>query len=337
MERMTSRINLSRKKRGALPALAVIRQLYPEETYPVYLFPDIQDILLDLFFKTVKSEAYRQAKGIDIDDSGDNRIKTAAREILDFKNLLKNHPQTVVLLYRHCIAKYIKRRHPVFHEQEDLVQEILTRLITHKMGRIQEKYDFKFKEMPSFKSYLMVTVRNIYIDIIRERKNRPLAADGYQSLDDIFDENRYDEMASRLVIEQELRLFRTLLDLYFRVRPKLELCMKLKFRISIEAEEVKQTFPVFGSQDVEALTGDYRFVSDKKMFGTINEIFNTYQVKKNKSDSLRKWVDVKIEEMVSHLNRIHRGNVYNTDKIADLIRLYYQAPADRETEGIRLL
>lgn len=316
---------------------SVINQLYPAETYPRHLFPDIRQILMNLFQKAMKSKEYPRLREIDSAKQGEHHIIQLAREFLDFRNLLKNHPQAVVLLYRHCIEKYVKQRHMAVHEWEDLVQEILTRLITRKMSRIQEKYDFNFKEMPSFKSYLMVTVRNIYIDIIRERKSRPNITDGYQPLDDVFDENRFDEMASRLMIEEELTLFRTLLDLYYRVRPKMELCLKLKFRIPIEEAEVKSVYPQFSNEDTIMLTRDFRFVSDKKMFGKINEIFNRYQARQNKSDSLRKWIDVKIEEIIAHLNRFHRGNVYNTDKIADLIRLYYQAPGERDTEGVRLL
>ncbi len=155
--------------------------------------------MFDLFIEVIKPqtnlwELYNSDKEHD-------RIKEAAREILNFRNLLENHPQTVVLIYQKYIKKFIAYKHANPDENEDIFQEVITRLIADKIYKIQKKYDFNFKtfdssenlknlkKISSFTSYLMVTVRNIYIDIMRERNIRPLTTKGVEGIDDVPDKH----------------------------------------------------------------------------------------------------------------------------------------------------
>ncbi len=295
-----------------------IDRLYPQERYSRAMFPDIYDVLRDLFFRQVKFPDRQSAT------SDDAVLREQALEILDFRNVLANHPHAVVLLYRYSIQKFIKVKYTAREESADMAQEVLSRLLNKKMDRIREKYDFNYQKMPSFKSYLMVTVRNICIDIIRERNARLLTAGNLDSIDDIMDAPGQNEMSRRLLIEEELNFFGALLETYFQVKPKLELCLKLKFRVPVKREDLKRDFSYYDDDSIEVLTADYRLVKDKKMFVRVNDVFNHYEQKKKKSDSLRKWIDVKVDELVAHLNNPHRGPVYDIDKFADLVRFYYQ-------------
>ena len=295
-----------------------IDRLYPQERYSRAMFPDIYDVLRDLFFRQVKFPDRQSAT------SDDAVLREQALEILDFRNVLANHPHAVVLLYRYSIQKFIKVKYTAREESADMAQEVLSRLLNKKMDRIREKYDFNYQKMPSFKSYLMVTVRNICIDIIRERNARLLTAGNLDSIDDIMDAPGQNEMSRRLLIEEELNFFGALLETYFQVKPKLELCLKLKFRVPVKREDLKRDFSYYDDDSIEVLTADYRLVKDKKMFVRVNDVFNHYEQKKKKSDSWRKWIDVKVDELVAHLNNPHRGPVYDIDKFADLVRFYYQ-------------
>jgi hypothetical protein len=296
----------------------VIDRLYPEERYARAMFPDLYDVLRDLFFRNVQFPAQSSSS------NDENVLREQALEILDFRNVLSKHTQAVVLIYRYNIRKFVKAKYTAKEEADDMVQEVLSRLLNKKMDRIREKYDFNYKKMPSFKSYLMVTVRNICIDIIRERNARLLTAGILDPIDDIMDAPGQNEMSRRLLIEEELNFFGTLLEMYYQVKPKLELCLKLKFRVPVKIEDLKRDFPYYDDDSVAVLTADYRLLKDKKMFVRVNDVFNRYEEKQKKSDSLRKWIDVKVDELVDHLNNSHRGPVYDLDKFADLVRFYYQ-------------
>lgn len=302
--------------------LKTIKQLYPEEKFPKKIFPDIYHLLIDLFKKEINlredfREVYREKKAR-------QKVAEMVFEILNFKNLLKDHPQTVVLIYHECIKKYIFYRHGKIDEREDILQEVITRLIEDKIYKIQERYDYHFKKISTFTSYLMVTVRNIYIDIIRERNIRPLTAGELQPVDNLFDGFESDNMMNRLLIEEELLKLQTIMKLYYKSRPKLELCLKLKYRIPIVKEDTNQCFPGCSMEEVKTLTRDFKLVKDKTMFEEVVRVFNLHEAKESKSDTIRKWIFVKIDEIISHLNRTHNTDVYDRKNVGELVSLYYQ-------------
>ncbi|MCK4942169.1 MAG: hypothetical protein KAS65_01265, partial [Candidatus Aminicenantes bacterium] len=189
---------------------------------------------------------------------------------------------------------------------------------------IQELYDFKFKKNPSFTSYFMVTVRNIYIDIIREGKNKMLRT---VNLDDIRQpllETNLEFTSNRLFIEEELTKLHFIFRMYYKSQPKIELCLKIKFRIPVTPGDILKCFPHCSAYDISQLSHDFRFKKDKRVFESIIGIFNRNEGKQNKSDTLRKWITVKIDEIILHLNRTHNDQVYNQKNIPDLVNLYYQ-------------
>jgi DNA-directed RNA polymerase specialized sigma24 family protein len=297
-------------------------ELYPEEQFPQKHFPNIRAILLNLFMESIKSQ--QDLQDIYYNGKETRRIKKTAKEILNFKNILQNHPQTVVLIYRKYIEKFILFKYSDSDpaEREDIFQEVLTRLIEDKIYKIQQKYDFN--KMSSFTSYFMVTVRNIYIDIIRERNVRPLTAGGVQEIDDVADRQGDNKMINRLMINEELVKLQTILLLYYKTRARLELCLKLKYRIPVCGEDVKECFPQCSDEDINTLAQDFTLTRDKRMFEKILPVFNRHESRQNQSDTLRKWVNVKVDEIVTHLNRTHKIKVYSAKNFADFIALYYQ-------------
>jgi DNA-directed RNA polymerase specialized sigma24 family protein len=308
--------------------LKLIRhELYPETEFPETLFPDLVPVLFNCFLETIRSqeeflEVYRQT-------ADNTRIEQLAQEILVFKNLLENHPQTVVMMYRNYIKKFIKYKHGNTDEWEDLFQEVITRLISSKIYRIREKFDFSyhyqdFSKKSFFTSYLMVTVRNIYMDIIREQRVRPLTGREIQPMDETIDIVKDEQMLSRLVIGEEFLKFRTVLALYYKSRSRLELCLKLKCRIPITGDEIPRCFPSCSTADLRVLAQDFRSVKDKTLFDTVVPVFNRIEGTDNQSDTLRKWVSIKMEEIVAHMNHTHGYTVYNSRNLMDFVSLYYE-------------
>ena len=302
--------------------IETIKQLYPEESFPKNLFPDLKPLLLEFFLKEINSR--KEQRELVRGDSGRKAAQDLAKKTLGFMNLLKNHPRMVVLIYRRYIEKFIYYKHRKIDEREDILQEVITRLIEDKIYKVSDRYDFNLKKISTFTSYLMVTIRNIYIDIVRERKIRPLTAGELQPVDELFNPADSENVMNRMLIEEELVKFQTVMKLYYKARPKLELCLKLKFRIPIGKKETSQCFPGCSREDIKMLTQDFKLVKDKTMFERVVLIFNRYGDKKSKSDTIRKWIFVKIDEIISHLNRTHNGVVYNRKNVGDLVSLYYQ-------------
>jgi DNA-directed RNA polymerase specialized sigma24 family protein len=313
-------------------------ELYPEKEFPKNLFPDLTRILFNCFQEAIRSQEgllqiYRHTP-----DRA--RIIKLARDILEFKNLLENHPQTIVMMYRNYIKKFIKYKQGNTDEWEDIFQEVVTRLISSKIYRIRERFDFSyhnqdFSAKSLFTSYLMVTVRNIYMDIIRERRVRPLTAGELQPMDETIDIVKDEHMLSRLVIGEEFLKFQTVLALYYKSRLRLELCLKLKCRIPITGVDVHQCFPLCSSADLHVLARDYRGLKDKTLFDTVVPVFNRLEETENQSDTLRKWVSIKMEEISSHLNHTHNYNVYNSKNLVDFVSLYYEHFTINDTGALR--
>ncbi len=302
----------------------ITSELYPEESFPAKYFPNLHTLLINHFIEIIKpqDELWKLYNS----DQESIRIKETVRQTLSFRNILKNHPRTVVLIYREYIKKFLifKNAHADPAEREDIFQEILARLIEDKIYKIQEKYDFNFHKISSFTSYFMVTVRNIYIDIIRERNVRPLTAGGVQEIGDVADLHGDKKMIDRLLINEELTKLQTILVLYYKTRARLELCLKFKYRIPVTRQDIEKCFPKCREEDIKTLTQDFTTTKDKRVFEKILSVFNYYEVRVNKSDTLRKWVNVKVEEIIMHLNRTHSTRVYNNKNFADFIALYYQ-------------
>jgi len=330
------------KNRGIVLQL-IRQQLYPEKEFPKNLFPDLTSVLFDCFIDVIRSredlqKVYRQSMET-------ARLEKLARDILVFKNLLENHPQTVVLMYRTYIKKFIKYRHPRTDDWEDIFQEVITRLISGKIYRIREKFDFSYqyrdsskkkvvsrsdedndngKKISFFTSYLMVTVRNIYMDIIRERKVRPLTSGELLTMDETFNIYEDKQMWSELLINEEFQRFQTVLALYYKSRPRLELCLKLKCRVPLTGNDIHRCFPRCSHDDLMTLAQDFKGVRDKKLFDIVAPVFNRNEITDNQSDTLRKWVSIKVDEITALLNQSHGCDVYNSKNFVDFVSLYYQ-------------
>lgn len=333
---MKNVINLRFNKNRHVVLNTIRQHLYPEEEYSRKLFPDLPSVLFNRFMDVVKSKP--DLKKIYRDPGNEEDVRRKVIEMLEFKALLSNHPETVVLLYRSCIKKFIQYKHSGADEWEDIYQEVMARLISGKIHRIKEKFDFsysfdeektgtgnnQFIKKSSFTSYLMVSVRNIYMDIIRERNVRPLTGGGVLPIEDVFDMYEEDNMLERLVIEEEFQKFKMVLALFYNSRPKLELCLKLKCRIPLAGNDIRLCFPACAQEDIDTLSRDFKGLKDKKVFDIVVPVFNRNEERENKSDTLRKWISVKIDEMVAHMNQTHSHPVYTGKSFVDFVTLYYE-------------
>lgn len=300
----------------------IANRLYPMAQYPRTLFPDLGKILVDEFMTILKSDPGHWNRFMTC--SSEKDLTSMAGEILGLENLLKNNPRSLILIYRYLISKYIGGKHQKADEKEDLIQEIIFRLMTKKIPKIQKQYDFNFKKNPSFTSYFMVVVRNVYIDIVRERKKKVLKTVELSEADRPLRVREFGSEDGQIILEEETTKLHYLFKMYHRSRPKIEIMLKIKYRMSVDPVDVRNHFPGCPTQEISILTRDFKFMKDKEVFEVVTPVFNRCEKKRNKSDTLRKWIANKIEEIVSHLNRTHDHRVYNTENISDLVTIYFQ-------------
>ncbi len=343
---MKNTVQLNTNQRRNIVIDVIRTELYTENEFPANLYPDLPTVLWEWFTRSAPKEPnYIEACRLaEEDEENHDGIREIARKVLNFQYLLEHNPQTIALLYRSYIKKFIRyqqsRSSSSADEWEDIFQEVITRLISGKLDRIREKFDFSYQsplKKSTFTSYLMVTVRNIYMDIIRERQVRPLTSGNMQSIDDTYENinSKEENMLNRLVIEEEFRKLKTLLALHYRSRGKLELCLKIKCRVPVTPGDVQRCFPSCGESDMKTLLRDYKGYKDKQVFDTIIPVFNRNEGRENKSDTLRKWSSVKVDEIIAHLNRTHQNLVYTGKNFIDFITLYYERYATSNGRNLR--
>jgi hypothetical protein len=125
-------------------------------------------------------------------------------------------------------------------------------------------------------------------------------------------------------MDEEFKKFRTLLGLHYRSKKRLELCLKLKCRMPIYSNDVLQCFPGCSSDDIDILARDYKGLKDNRLFDQVVDVFNRNEGRKNKSDTLRKWISIKVDEILAQMNRTHTTDVYTPKNLLDFVTLYYE-------------
>jgi len=285
--------------------------LYPAEKFPRSLFPDLVPLLTELCLR-------------DGPLPGGEDPETAVSHRVSLKTLLMKDPGTLVLLYRNLIRKYIFKRHIIKEEVEEIVQEVITRLLKEKIRAIRKRFNFDNPRLPTFTSYFMVTIRNIYIDILRKESRGKNLVESDSEIETIGDTKRTD-MINTLILEEEFKKLNALLKLYHKTAPRLNLTLKIKFNIPLEESDVLRCFPDCSEEDMIHLLkqgGSKRFTGRKSM-EKIVPVFNKYEGKSNNPDTLRKWISTKLEELKRQMNHVHPQRPYNNSTISDLIVLYF--------------
>ena len=127
-----------------------------------------------------------------------------------------------------------------FHtgEKDDIVQSINERLLASRIRSMQARYNHS----AYVSTYFAKIVYNLCLEMGRKRK-RERALDRSQDVSEL--EIGYEDESGivQLLIQSEIRRFETLLKLYGRTRCKLELCLKLFFRVEVTAADLRAYYP----------------------------------------------------------------------------------------------
>jgi DNA-directed RNA polymerase specialized sigma24 family protein len=300
--------------------IAIDTLSYPHDLYPRQWFPDLDGVLTKLFSEMWLSDpAFRK----NLSAAGEARVAELIAAELGLPSLLAKHPRALLLIYRQMISGFVRRLHRCQDEWPDIVQEIYTRLLSGKLAQIQKKYDSSFGLTPSFTSYFMVCVRNMYIDVVREGRNLRMKGSEVPFPVVGSDAPSTAQSVQTAFLDEEFAKLRVILQLHPASRGKIMLCLKLKCRLPVIAADVRRCFPGCSAQDILQLSADFRSSKDRDMYRAIVSVFNRHEARPVQADTLRKWVETKIHLLISHLNRLHRQDVYDDENISDLIALFF--------------
>ncbi len=310
-------------------ARGIFARLYSGDKFSPTFFPDLNVLLKSFLQEEIKSNKIFLANMSERLD--ETELENLLENTFSISALLSERPGYIALIYRHCIHKFVARKHHNNTEVEDIVQEIVQVLISRKLKAIKKGYEGSFSNIGQFSSYLMVVVRNVYIDILRKYRNEPLNSVDYMPEDVESCGNRKGEIPASLAVEMEIRKLGMIFKLFGKSAPRFELFMKLKYRVAVNRQTVMNCYHSCSNRDMDLFMADYSCINDREMFGIVSEAVNNNESKPSKSDTLRKWIDIKIKEVISHLNKYHEAEVYNTGVFEDLVILFYQK--DRGIEG----
>ncbi len=206
--------------------------------------------------------------------------------------------------------------------REDLAQEIITRLLSEKMPRIRDRFDAGYSERASFTSYFMVIIRNTHYDVLRESKYRML--DTLDERDEPHDPSAQESLVGRIVFKEEFAKLKAALDTYPRTRGKLECGLRLKYRLPLSVGLLCRWWPRM-DEDAHRLQQDHRRVQDHELWAVAAEVLHCYETPPVKGDSLRKWVDVRVAELIRLMNRTHPHTVYDHRNFETLFAHYVES------------
>jgi RNA polymerase sigma factor (sigma-70 family) len=231
--------------------------------------------------------------------------------------LLRSDPHALILKYQETVKIIVKKYilAGVFRASdfEDIVQEVNMALLA-KIPAMQLQYN----GTSLFKTYFSVIVRNICMKE-HAKTNREVKIE-QEDITGFIDRAHVEE---KIVLEKEIQRFRAILSLYYRQRPKLLLCLKLRYRIPLTPEDINLWNPKCSFSDREMLLENFGSNFDRKddveIYKIITPVMNKNEKKSNSIDAVRKWTDSKISEIIQLLNGNPKKMNYNEDTLKTLV------------------
>jgi hypothetical protein len=245
------------------------------------------------------------------------------------KGLLYNNPHKLVEKYQHIIKSIVRRFVAIgifsYSEHSDAVQYINEKLLTDKIFRMQQNYDSSYYVV----TYLSKIIQNICVDLSRVKLRNSIIDVSTESAEEAPGSDE-SVIVDQLTIQEELYRFETILRLFPRNRAKIELFLKIYCRIPISAGDIMKAYPAIDHSDrLQFLSklGDgsrYQEMKDGEIYNNLTSIINQIEEKRNTTDALRKWVDLKINEIINVMNSEPHNSTYDRETLKYLIQRYYE-------------
>lgn len=247
--------------------------------------------------------------------------------------LLHNNQKQLILdlqgLIDIVINQFIGAGKFIYSERHEIKQHINVELL-NRITKIQDQYQGK----SLLRTYLSVVIRNICNEIVRNKTKL-----NHVSFEDITIVEENNENSNSLIFEEEIFRLRKIFGLYYKQKNKLILCLKLKFKMIFNIEDFRNFNINITQSEFEKFvdaTHPYFECSDSKIFEALISIFNKYEHKENTSDSLRKWVADKINDIIEILNGNPPTSKYDKETLQILFEKCYYRENKMNLRSIRI-
>jgi hypothetical protein len=242
--------------------------------------------------------------------------------------LLYNDPRGLLEKYQSTIGFIVQKfvATGFFHpsEKADVIQSINERLWRDKIRNMQAQYN----HAAGVGTYFSKVVHNLCVELRRQSNRERLIdrARDFAALDVGYEDN---SGLRNVVIAGEVKRFETILKLFGKCRAKLELSLKLFFRMEIKEGDVRRYCPHCRAEEVKSLLAhfdaDYESMPDKEIYAIVTPIFNRCEGKASSPDALRKWINTKVDEIIEWLNGRTRSSNYDQETLKILVQKYYES------------
>jgi len=241
----------------------------------------------------------------------------------EYIDLLKHDKSSFIIASGEIIHKiigyFVKAGFLKRDEINDLFQDINCRLI--------EDYDkilVQYQGLSMLSTYIYTIITNYCKEIIRA--NKKITTVEIENIR-LIAHNKSPE--NELAIKSELQKLDRFFEMCFRKKDKLELLLKIKCRVNLECDEILSKFQEISPTDVEKILNIHQarqnsFLTDKEIYPLLNNIFNKLENKNNSDDSIRKWMDTKIDEIIVFMNGEPPIAKYNRETIMILLEIFFQ-------------
>ena len=121
--------------------------LYPEKLYSRTTYLGIDKLLISYFLSYINNSDKKKKI---FQFGSTKKLQTLIDSVLSFDQVLKNNPHLIVLMHKGFIERYVKRYQRNRDLHDDIIQEVLTRLLQTNIYRICDNYNNNFKKIPIF-------------------------------------------------------------------------------------------------------------------------------------------------------------------------------------------
>jgi len=234
--------------------------------------------------------------------------------------LLYKDPRSLIIAYQPVIKiiiqRYMQTGFIKVHDKDDYLQHVNEELLK-RVEKIQKNFNGKAQ----LRTYISVIIRNICLELIK--KNQMSHEDITESKNI---EEGSEETLSGIIIEQEFYRFQKILMLFSKQKARLELCLKILYRIPVSQKDLEAYYPGLKEKDYQKALKNIdpqKTYTDKEVYELITPFLNECEKKDNTADAVRKWTKLKIDELIELMNGNPKRANYNKETIQILLEKYY--------------
>ena len=236
-------------------------------------------------------------------------------------SLLQRDPKGLVLKYQGMIETIVWKfvRSGMFSGDftSDVVQTVNAELL-ERIHRIQANYNGS----TLVRTYVSAVIRNICLKLRKQgmygNPGDPPVTEKLLTPVDMID--RYSLGVAR-------RTYRTIMQQFGGDIPKLVICLKLRYQMTLERKEILRWYPGCSPVVISQLMGLFGaqplHMTDKDAYAFVTPIFNAAEKRNNTPDALRKWTASKILEILKLLNGSIAQAAFDEESLRILVEDYF--------------